>query len=231
MDIVAELKVRIAAPAVTDNHRLLSRKLSHLEESTFNLHNTVTSLPEDVDDISLLQQYQEQVSDYKKELAEVNAKLLMLDDEEEVHSLFTSHSKLEKMLFECSHVIRKFINSCDPGTKSAPAPVADSTSTGVKLPKLEVPTFDGNLLNWKQFWGQFCASVHDRTSLSDAEKLVYLQNALKDGSAKNAIEGLSRSGEHYAEAIGCLKSRFGLRTLSSIYHISTRIETGCYYYV
>ena len=118
----------------------------------------------------------------------------MLDDEEEVRSLFTSHSRLEKMLFECSHVIRKFINSCGPGTKSTPTPVADSSSTGVKLPKLEVPTFDGNLLNRKQFWGQFCGLLHDSTSLSDGEKLVYLQNALKDGSAKNAIEGLSRSG-------------------------------------
>ena len=183
-DIVAELNMRIerlyskATPAVTDDHRLLSRKLSYLEESTFNLHNTVTSLPEDVDDISLLQQYQEQVADYKRELAELNGRLLMLDDEEEVRSLFTSHSKLEKMLFECSHVIRKLINSCSLRTKSTPTPVVDSTCTGVKLSKLEVPTFDGNLLNWKQFWGQFCASVHDRTNLSDAEKLVYLQNAL-----------------------------------------------------
>ena len=57
---------------MTDDHRLLSRKLSYLEESTFNLHNTVTSLPEDVDDISLLQQYQEQVADYKRVLVELN---------------------------------------------------------------------------------------------------------------------------------------------------------------
>ena len=31
---------------------------------------------------------------------------------------------------------------------------------------------------------------------------------LKDGSAKNAIEGLSRSGEQYKEAIQCLRSRY-----------------------
>ena len=61
---------------------LHTQQKQHLAVSTFNLYNTVTSLPEDVDDISLLQQYQGQVSDYKKELAEVNAKLLMLDDEE-----------------------------------------------------------------------------------------------------------------------------------------------------
>jgi hypothetical protein len=37
---------------------------------------------------------------------------------------------------------------------------------------------------------------------------VYLQHALKDGSAKQAIEGLSRSGEYYSEAIDCLKARY-----------------------
>ena len=58
---------------------LHTQQKQHLAVSTFNLYNTVTSLPEDVDDISLLQQYQGQVSDYKKELA---AKSLMLDDEE-----------------------------------------------------------------------------------------------------------------------------------------------------
>ena len=51
-------------------------------------------------------------------------------------------------------------------------------------------------------------SVHHRSSLSNAEKLVYLQQAIKDGSARSAIEGLSRSGDHYNEAIDCLKARY-----------------------
>ena len=49
--------------------------------------------------------------------------------------------------------------------------------------------------------------MHDRTNLSDSEKLVYLQSTLKGGSAKQAIVGLSRSGEYYVEAVECLRSR------------------------
>lgn len=60
----------------------------------------------------------------------------------------------------------------------------------------------------KSFWEQFCISVHNFPSLSDSEKLVYLQHALKDGSAKRVIEGLSHSDEHYNEAVACLTSRF-----------------------
>ena len=61
--------------------------------------------------------------------------------------------------------------------------------------------FDSDILNWKQFW---VVAVHDRKNLSDAEKLVY---AVKKGTARGAIEGLFQSGDHYSEAIGCLKSR------------------------
>jgi len=34
--------------------------------------------------------------------------------------------------------------------------------------------------------------------------LVYLQQALKAGSARHAIDGLSHSGKNYKEAIDCL---------------------------
>ena len=51
-------------------------------------------------------------------------------------------------------------------------------------------------------------SVHERKNLSDTEKLVYLQQAVKKGSAKNAIEGLTRTADSYAEAISYLKARY-----------------------
>ena len=79
---------------------------------------------------------------------------------------------------------------------------------GVNLPKIDVPTFDGKLLHWNTFWEQFDVAVNSKSCLSDAEKLVYLQHALKGGQAKQAIEGLSRSGDQYAEAVLCLKERF-----------------------
>ena len=63
---------------------------------------------------------------------------------------------------------------------------------------MDVPNFDEDILNWTSFWEQFVISVHDRSDLADAEQLVYLQQAIKDGSAKQATEGLSHSGEHSA---------------------------------
>ena len=73
---------------------------------------------------------------------------------------------------------------------------------------MDVPSFDGNILNRKTFWEQFSVSVDGRLNLSDLEKLAYLRHALKGGGAKTGIEGLSRYGDHYNEAIMCLKSRY-----------------------
>ena len=67
-------------------------------------------------------------------------------------------------------------------------------------------------------------SVHNRPSLSDSEKLVYLQSALKDGAAKRTIEGLSRSGEYFAEAIECLESRYDRPRLIHQTHIRMILE-------
>ena len=59
----------------------------------------------------------------------------------------------------------------------------------------------------------------DRCDISDTQMLVYLQHALKDGSARSAIERLSRSGEHYAEAIKCLESRYDRLCLIHQMHV------------
>ena len=106
--------------------------------------------------------------------------------------LFELQDSLESQVFDCSVTIKKLLSSASGVSEASTPP---SNSKGVKLPKLDIPTFDGNILNWRSFWEQFSISVHDRAHLSDSEKLVYL---LKGGSAKVAIEGLSRSGEYYA---------------------------------
>ena len=95
----------------------------------------------------------------------------------------------------------------NPGhAPEATTPTAETR--GVKLPKIDVPMFDGDILHWQTFWEQFSVAIHDRTNISDTEKLVYLRHSLKDGSAKSIIEGLSRSGEQYAEAIESLKPHY-----------------------
>ena len=62
----------------------------------------------------------------------------------------------------------------------------------VKLPKIDVLTFDGNIIHWSKFWEQLEVSIHSKTHLRNVEKLAYLRHALTDGPALQPLEGLSR---------------------------------------
>ena len=94
----------------------------------------------------------------------------------------------------------------------------------MRLSKFDVPTFDGDILIWVPFLEQFAVAIHDRSHLSNAEKLAFLRHSLKDGAAKNVIEGLSKSGDQYDEAIKCLKDRFNHPKLIHEAHAQRIIE-------
>ena len=80
--------------------------------------------------------------------------------------------------------------------------------SGIKLPRIKIPTFDGNILNWRIFWEQFDSAVHSKSHLSDSDKLTYLREALKSGPAKNVVVGLTQTSGNYNEAIRRLQKRY-----------------------
>ena len=53
---------------------------------------------------------------------------------------------------------------------------------------------------------------------------MYLQQSLTGGSAKSAVEGLSRSGEYYAEAVECLQARYNRPRLIHQTHVRMILE-------
>ena len=46
----------------------------------------------------------------------------------------------------------------------------------VKLPKLEISKFDGDIINWQGFWDQFQIAIHQSDSLADIDKFTYYLN-------------------------------------------------------
>ena len=93
--------------------------------------------------------------------------------------------------------ISKLLSSA---TEASTTPVRE----GIRLSKISVPTFDGHILQWWSFWEQFELYIHNRAKLSDAIKLAYLRDALKDGLALNIIKGQAKMTDNYSEAVSCL---------------------------
>ena len=162
-----------------------------------------------------LNQCQEELSDYKRDLAALYEDLVTRDiaDDDE---LFRQHSLLERKLSAVSQKLK--------GMLPHPPLLRQQQELLASNPKLQVPSFDGNLIHWRQFWDQFATAVDCKTDLSNAEKTVYLQQALKDGAAKSSIEGLSHSGDNYEEAVKCLKARYDQPRLIQRTHVQSIVD-------
>ena len=65
--------------------------------------------------------------------------------------------------------------------------------------------FDGHSLNWVMFWKQFEAAIYSNRQLSDTDKLTYLQQVVKNGTARDVNEGLSQAGNNYLKAVDRLR--------------------------
>ena len=95
-------------------------------------------------------------------------------------------------------------------TGSSPPPPTFALDHGakVKLPKLSLPHFNGDVTKWTTFWDSFESAIHNNVELTDVDKFNYLRSLL-DRSARDAISGLTLSSANYKEAIDVLKKRFG----------------------
>ncbi|XP_027223345.2 uncharacterized protein [Penaeus vannamei] len=93
------------------------------------------------------------------------------------------------------------------GSDSDKGSVSSMSTSDAKLPKLELPKYDGDLTQWQSFWDRFTASI-DRTDIPVITKFTYLQSVLQ-GKALSAIRGVTLTVLNYKVACDILKNRFG----------------------
>lgn len=111
------------------------------------------------------------------------------------------------------------------GTARATEATPTSASSKMKLPKLKVRSFSGDLTQWTSFWESFEAAVHSRSDLMPVEKFNYLLSVL-ERSAREAISGLSLTAANYEETISTLKKRFGGKQKIIDKHMGAFTEGG-----
>ena len=91
-----------------------------------------------------------------------------------------------------------------PLTEESPS----ARSSYVKLPKLSLKKFNGDLTRWTTFWDIFEAAVHRNPALTNIDKFSYLTSSL-ESTAAEAIAGLKLTSANYNEAVATLNRRFG----------------------
>jgi hypothetical protein len=79
-------------------------------------------------------------------------------------------------------------------------------TTHVNLPRLDLPSFDGNITEWMSFRDLFVTAVHNK-SLSDSQRLIHLKSVLT-GEAAPLIRSTIITDANYAIAWKQLQDRY-----------------------
>ncbi|KAG1656183.1 hypothetical protein GQR58_024091 [Nymphon striatum] len=125
-----------------------------------------------------------------------------------------------KILNTITH-IDEVIDSLNPSTDlnaSIDSVNSFNQNSGVKLPKLSIKPFNGDILQFQSFLDQFNAAISS-SNLNNIEKFTYLKS-LVEGPAANCIAGLPLTANNFEIAFDLLKNRFGKRSAQIQAHIS-----------
>ena len=191
----------------------LQWRLLHLEANLRKVSDTVSAVADKTKmDHCLLEQYDEQQNVFKMELYDISRNVLSMDGD--VSELSDHETRISKVIFDICQQIRRLPHTLVPVVHIK----------GIELHKIDVPMFDGDIMNWRTFWEQYDVSILSGTQLTVVEKLAYLRHSLKDGPALQVIEGLTGSGSGYEEAIKCLQKRCDKPCLLHQAHVRAIVE-------
>ena len=124
--------------------------------------------------------------------------LLISDDE----TLIEEMTQAEKYSYTTRVEIHKLNEAITLALPQTPIPAP--RPVGIKLPKLNIKKFDGDITEWSSFWDIFEASVHKRTDLEGIEKFTYLKGLL-EGDALKLVQGFNLEAQYYDEVVKLLQ--------------------------
>lgn len=124
------------------------------------------------------------------------------------HSLAQASTEAEKKLCtdsykekcrayeELYHAVAYMVQKCKKLVKTAESAESVRHNTEVKLPKIELKTFDGTRTQWPVFYENFKTLIHDNKLLSSTQKLQYLSSSLK-GNAESYVKNVQITEANY----------------------------------
>ena len=77
-----------------------------------------------------------------------------------------------------------------------------------RLPRIELPSFNGENSEWHPYWEKFTNALNKDTTLTDVDRLSFLLMTMKSQEGKDIIDSHTRQGPDYDAAVRALKERY-----------------------
>ena len=153
----------------------------------------------------------QKLNGYMERCSEVRDEIIALISDDEIAEEAQKWIDYQQVIEDALDVAQEYISK-QSVSKVDEQSTSGSAESHLKLPKLELPKFDGDVLKFQNFWDQFEAAVHDNDNVPAVQKFTYLRSVL-EGVAYHTIEGFEVTSANYQHAVDALKHRFGRKRI------------------
>ena len=166
----------------------------------------------------------------------LKTKLIQLQDLDEKYQSLLGLEALDNDIIESTELNDKIgdnadnlyrfiqkVKQCRESTSQHSSSIPNTDTTGLKLPKISLPTFSGNYTDWMSFIDLFQGSVDSNSKLSNSQKLHYLKASLR-GDAAKLLSSVTISDSNYEVAKEILKNRYSNPRLISRAHVKSIVD-------
>ncbi|XP_054708425.1 uncharacterized protein LOC129218227 [Uloborus diversus] len=159
-------------------------------------------------DILLYENLLSELEDTEDILNNVILEVMVNETDEETDD-YENFSKAKKSIHSIKSQIQRILSDLKPTEESASRTVSQTVEPkpNLKLPKFNLPTFDGDIQNWISFKQVFTSAIGSNKALTNCQKLQYL-NAAVSGNAHRLIKGFPVVEANYAQAWETLSNRY-----------------------
>ena len=156
-------------------------------------------------------------------LNRLDSKILNVTADEDLDDEIQQSDEYKERIYIALTRVDKVLNDTTVHTAPTPPTIAPNRSTKIKLPKLTLPHFSGNLMKWPPFWDSHESAIHNNRELNDVDKFNRFRSLLEH-SVYDAIAGLTLTTANYKEAIEILHKCFGNKQMIIAKHKETLLS-------
>ena len=143
------------------------------------------------------------LDDLSSKVAKLQALAHPLKDRPELMDTLQGISKDLTSLWERYHT-----DNPDDKTSLSRDVKSSAVSKFDRLPRLELPSFNGENGGWRPYWEKFNNALEKDPSLTDVDRLSFLLMTVKCKEGKEIIDSHTRRGPDYGAAVRALKERY-----------------------
>ncbi|KAJ8947301.1 hypothetical protein NQ317_003027, partial [Molorchus minor] len=218
------------APAVAEavansvaNLEKLKRKRAIAKGNLTRFKNFIDNLNTENPDLLELELRLRKLDSCWQTFSEIQLEIEMIDDVQENEQV---RQNFENDYFKYETMAKRLLQPSLQQVASSVGELNNSSRViseeifNIKLPRINLPSFDGTYNNWLYFKDTFNSIVHDNRTISDVQKFHYLRSCLK-GEAAELIKSLEVSSANYNAAWQLINARYENKNLLINNHIKS----------